>query len=133
MKPISFETGLAISERIFQLYGEQHEIYFLVNRGYSEKIKKINPRIKCAVYYHATLDEEKDQDAFTIKMLNAFGHSLRLTDRVEFVNHFSANKFKFFEQYKAMYDEITEILKEIKPDCKQFCGLHKINFDLKLS
>ena len=118
LNPIS-ETGLSISKRIFQLYGDEHEIYWLVNVGYAEKIKKINPKIKFAIYHHPTLDKEKDQDAFTIKMLNAFGASLRLTDRVEFVNHFSANKFKFFEQYKAIYPEITEILKQIKPDSKR--------------
>ena len=90
----------------------------MTNAGYAEKVKKINPKIKCAIYHHASLDNEKDQDAFTIKMLNAFGSSLRMTDRVQFVNHFSSNKFKFFEQYKEMYAEITELLKQIKPDCK---------------
>lgn len=108
----------AISKRIFQLYGDQHEIYFIVNKTFVEKVQKINPKIRCLVYTHPSLDTVKNEKDFVIKIFEQFGPSLRINDRVKFVNEIAADQFQYYETNKAIYSEITKLLDETKPDCE---------------
>lgn len=82
-----FIVGLSISNRIFQLYGDKHEIYFLVNKGYAEKLSKTHPQIKCLIYLHPYLDKEKDEDDYMIRMFEEFGPSLKLVYFLFGYNH----------------------------------------------
>lgn len=110
----------AISKRIFQLYEDEHEIYFLLNKTFAEKVQKINPRIKCLIYAHPSLDTVKNEKDFVIEIFEKFGPSLRINDRVRFVNEIAGDQFQYYELNRAIYPEVTRLLDETKPDCEFF-------------
>ena len=109
-------TGLAISKRIFQHFGDEHEIYFLVDKKYAGKLKKINPKIKSLVYSNPSSDIYKNSEEFLIQEFEKFGKTLEISDRVEFVNSIANEFFEVLDNAKAVYPEISQILKELKPD-----------------
>ena len=108
--------GLAISKRIFQLYGDDHEIYFLVNQGFAEKLQKINPKIKCLIYKYPSLDDCKNEEESLVRWLDVFGPMLKIKDRVKAVNTIVGEFSSLYEQAKAIYPEITALLRDLKPD-----------------
>lgn len=87
-----------------------------MNKSYSEKLAKINPKIKCLIYSHPFLDTVKNEDEFIIRYFEEFGPSLKINDRVRFVNEIAKDEFEFLDTNKAIYPEITKLLKELKPD-----------------
>ena len=111
-----FNIGLAIAKRIFQLYGDEHEVYFLVNRGFAEKLQKTCPQVKCLLYAHPSLDVQANLDEYLIHNLEEYGKTLEITDRVEFVNSITNELFEILDDSRLIYPEISEILKKLKPD-----------------
>lgn len=92
--------------------------FFLQNEGYAEKLKKINPKINALIYPHPGLDVEKNEDENNIRYFEEFGPSLRINDRVKFVNEIIKDEFEFYDTNRSIYPEITKILQELKPDCE---------------
>lgn len=114
--PLDF-LGLTISKRIFQLYGDKHEIYFLVNKFTAEKLRKKNAKIKFLIYSHPTMDVHQNDDQALVEEFVKFGEILRITDdRVKFVKELGAALFEMYDEAKLLYPEITKILSEFKPD-----------------
>lgn len=110
--------GLAISKRIFQLYGDDHQIYFLVDKNFAEKIQKTEPKIQCLIYSLPSQDAHKSEDESLVEAFTKFGEILRITDdRVKFVQKRGAALFHIYEEARKIYPEISKILAEIKPDC----------------
>lgn len=108
----------AITKRIFQLFGDQHEVYFLVNRIFAQKLENSCPKAKCLIYDHPILDAEANLDEYLISNLKDFGQTLEITDRVEFVNSITPELFEMLATSKMIYPQITKILQQLKPDCE---------------
>lgn len=53
-----------------------------------------------------------------IRLFKEFGPSLRINDRVQFVNAIAKDEFEFLETNRLIYEECTKLLKELKPDCE---------------
>lgn len=113
-----FNVPISLAKTILRLYGDEYEMWFLVNKEFKKLVEKKVEKAKFLLYSIRPDSEENEEESkqHTIEMFGTFGDKWSETDRVKFVRNGGHTYVDCYEDAMRIYPYVSELIKNLKPE-----------------